>query len=121
VGISYNGRTYAEGKKIGWRDGVRAVWCILKFSPVGDRLRAGAAVPAAGSAPGGGGAHTRSDGPASPGDGVPSGGGAGVPAGDGATSAGDSTPPPGDGAPSTRDAAAPAGHGDRPADRQRSN
>jgi glycosyltransferase involved in cell wall biosynthesis len=31
VGISYNGRTYAEGKKIGWRDGVRAFWCILKY------------------------------------------------------------------------------------------
>jgi glycosyltransferase involved in cell wall biosynthesis len=32
VGVSYAGRTYAEGKKIGWRDGVRAVWCILKYS-----------------------------------------------------------------------------------------
>ena len=32
VGISYNGRTYAEGKKIGWRDGVRALWCIAKYS-----------------------------------------------------------------------------------------
>jgi glycosyltransferase involved in cell wall biosynthesis len=32
VGISYNGRTYAEGKKISWRDGVRALWCILKYS-----------------------------------------------------------------------------------------
>lgn len=31
VGISYNGRTYAEGKKIGWRDGVRALWCIGKY------------------------------------------------------------------------------------------
>jgi hypothetical protein len=39
VGISYNGRTYAEGKKIGWRDGVRAVWCILKFSRTGERVR----------------------------------------------------------------------------------
>lgn len=39
VGISYKGRTYAEGKKIGWRDGVRAVWCILKYSPIGERLR----------------------------------------------------------------------------------
>ena len=39
LGISYNGRTYAEGKKIGWRDGVRAVWCILKFSTTGERLR----------------------------------------------------------------------------------
>ncbi|MGH0033227.1 MAG: glycosyltransferase family 2 protein [Myxococcota bacterium] len=32
VGVSYSGRTYAEGKKIGWRDGVRAVWCILKYN-----------------------------------------------------------------------------------------
>jgi len=32
VGISYHGRTYEEGKKIGWRDGVRAVWCILKYN-----------------------------------------------------------------------------------------
>ena len=31
VGISYNGRTYAEGKHIGWRDGLRAIWCILKY------------------------------------------------------------------------------------------
>jgi glycosyltransferase involved in cell wall biosynthesis len=39
VGISYRGRTYAEGKKIGWRDGIRAVWCILKYSPPGERVR----------------------------------------------------------------------------------
>jgi glycosyltransferase involved in cell wall biosynthesis len=32
VGISYSGRTYAEGKKIGWRDGLRAVWCILRYN-----------------------------------------------------------------------------------------
>jgi glycosyltransferase involved in cell wall biosynthesis len=32
VGISYFGRTYREGKKIGWRDGVRAIWCILKYN-----------------------------------------------------------------------------------------
>jgi glycosyltransferase involved in cell wall biosynthesis len=32
VGISYNGRTYEEGKKIGWRDGVRAVYVILKYN-----------------------------------------------------------------------------------------
>lgn len=32
VGISYHGRTYAEGKKIGWRDGVRALWCILRYN-----------------------------------------------------------------------------------------
>jgi len=33
VGISYSGRTYAEGKKINWKDGVRAVWCIFKYRP----------------------------------------------------------------------------------------
>ena len=32
VGISYYGRTYDEGKKIGWRDGFRAIWCILKYN-----------------------------------------------------------------------------------------
>ncbi|MDH3716539.1 MAG: glycosyltransferase family 2 protein, partial [Planctomycetota bacterium] len=32
VGISYAGRTYEEGKKIGWKDGVRAIWCILKYN-----------------------------------------------------------------------------------------
>jgi hypothetical protein len=32
VGISYYGRTYEEGKKIGWKDGVQALWCILKYS-----------------------------------------------------------------------------------------
>jgi glycosyltransferase involved in cell wall biosynthesis len=31
VGISYSGRTYAEGKKINWKDGMRAIWCILKY------------------------------------------------------------------------------------------
>lgn len=32
VAISYYGRTYAEGKKIGWRDGVHALWCILRYN-----------------------------------------------------------------------------------------
>ena len=32
VGISYYGRTYKEGKKIGWKDGFRAIWCILKYN-----------------------------------------------------------------------------------------
>jgi len=32
VGISYAGRTYGEGKKIGWRDGAAALWCILKYN-----------------------------------------------------------------------------------------
>ncbi|MEX1191959.1 MAG: glycosyltransferase family 2 protein [Brumimicrobium sp.] len=31
VGISYYGRTYEEGKKIGWKDGLRAIWCIFKY------------------------------------------------------------------------------------------
>jgi glycosyltransferase involved in cell wall biosynthesis len=32
VGISYYGRTYEEGKKIGWKDGFEAIWCILKYN-----------------------------------------------------------------------------------------
>jgi len=32
VPISYYGRTYEEGKKIDWKDGVRALWCILKYN-----------------------------------------------------------------------------------------
>jgi glycosyltransferase involved in cell wall biosynthesis len=32
VGIAYYGRTFAEGKKINWKDGVRAIWCILKYN-----------------------------------------------------------------------------------------
>ena len=31
VGISYYGRTFEEGKKIGWKDGVRAIYCIIKY------------------------------------------------------------------------------------------
>jgi hypothetical protein len=31
VGISYWGRTYEEGKKIQWKDGVRALWCLVKY------------------------------------------------------------------------------------------
>jgi hypothetical protein len=38
VGISYQGRTYEEGKKIGWKDGVRALWCLLKYSVKGDAV-----------------------------------------------------------------------------------
>ncbi len=54
VGISYAGRTYDEGKKIGWKDGVRAMYCIVRYSAVRERIherRAGrprtAATPAA--------------------------------------------------------------------------
>ncbi len=65
LGISYNGRTYAEGKKIGWRDGVRAVWCIVKFSETGAKVRAaleergsgGSGTPAAADAVAGNGAQ----------------------------------------------------------------
>lgn len=32
VGVSYSGRTYEEGKKIGWKDGLRALWCIFKYN-----------------------------------------------------------------------------------------
>lgn len=32
VGISYWGRTYEEGKKIGWKDGFRAMYCLIKYS-----------------------------------------------------------------------------------------
>lgn len=31
VSISYHGRTYAQGKKIGWRDGIQAIWCIVRY------------------------------------------------------------------------------------------
>jgi len=39
VGVSYDGRTYDEGKKIGWRDGFRALVCIVRYSALGDRWR----------------------------------------------------------------------------------
>jgi hypothetical protein len=32
VPVSYAGRTYAEGKKIGWRDGFEALWCIVRHN-----------------------------------------------------------------------------------------
>lgn len=35
--ISYHGRSYAEGKKIGWKDGVEALWCIVKYNTMGPR------------------------------------------------------------------------------------
>jgi len=38
VGISYYGRTFAEGKKIGWRDGVRAIYCIFKYGLFNNRV-----------------------------------------------------------------------------------
>ncbi|MEZ5165559.1 MAG: hypothetical protein R2695_03360 [Acidimicrobiales bacterium] len=39
VGISYSGRTYAEGKKINWKDGVAAVRCIVQYGVEGRRNR----------------------------------------------------------------------------------
>ena len=40
IGISFCGRSYAQGKKIGWRDGLRALYCIVKYSPsIRQRLR----------------------------------------------------------------------------------
>jgi len=38
VGISYSGRTFAEGKKINWRDGAWALRCIVRYSPIGERI-----------------------------------------------------------------------------------
>jgi len=46
VGISYAGRTYEEGKKIGWRDGVRALWCIGRYNVGRRRPPAPSRVPA---------------------------------------------------------------------------
>ena len=37
VGISYHGRTYDEGKKIGWKDGVHAIYCMVRYSPLWPR------------------------------------------------------------------------------------
>ena len=39
VGISYWGRTYEEGKKIGWKDGVRALWCLAKYAVKEPKVR----------------------------------------------------------------------------------
>ncbi|MBI2705413.1 MAG: glycosyltransferase family 2 protein [Actinobacteria bacterium] len=47
VGISYHGRTYDEGKKIGWKDGIRAFYCIVRYSPLGQKLRRSRAKKAA--------------------------------------------------------------------------
>jgi len=47
VGISYSGRTYEEGKKIGWKDGVRTLWCILKHGLIKKRAPMRSQSPAA--------------------------------------------------------------------------
>ncbi len=51
VGISYSGRTYEEGKKIGWRDGVRAVWCIVKYRLRRVKVSQPRSIPAAAQVP----------------------------------------------------------------------
>jgi len=51
VGVSYHGRTYAEGKKIGWRDGVRALYCIARYSGPGRAVRGRLDAPARPLAP----------------------------------------------------------------------
>jgi glycosyltransferase involved in cell wall biosynthesis len=51
VGISYSGRTYEEGKKIGWKDGVRALWCIVKYSLKEPRVRLGHVTASLSAAP----------------------------------------------------------------------
>ena len=37
--ISYDGRSYAEGKKIGWKDGVSALWCIVRYNVLGPKAK----------------------------------------------------------------------------------
>ncbi|HVM52306.1 MAG TPA: glycosyltransferase family 2 protein [Acidimicrobiales bacterium] len=53
VGVSYDGRTYAEGKKIGWRDGVHALRCIVRYSSlldsIGSKVGVGSGRPRSGS------------------------------------------------------------------------
>ncbi|MGA8865912.1 MAG: hypothetical protein WB510_03040, partial [Candidatus Sulfotelmatobacter sp.] len=51
VGISYWGRTYQEGKKIGWKDGVRALWCLVKYSVKERQLNVAASQEAEDSTP----------------------------------------------------------------------
>jgi glycosyltransferase involved in cell wall biosynthesis len=51
VGISYDGRTYADGKKIGWADGFRALYCIARYSGLGERAWAQVAPRRRGQAP----------------------------------------------------------------------
>ena len=46
VGISYWGRTYEEGKKIGWKDGFRALWCLLKYAATEPRASYSLTAPA---------------------------------------------------------------------------
>lgn len=45
VAIAYHGRSHADGKKIGWKDGLRALWCIVKYGPLRRARRDGPAAP----------------------------------------------------------------------------
>jgi glycosyltransferase involved in cell wall biosynthesis len=67
VGISYDGRTYADGKKIGWADGLRALYCIARYSGLGERARS-QLVPKrrAGRPPADGAVSPHRDGPRAP-------------------------------------------------------
>jgi len=47
VGISYSGRTYDEGKKIGWKDGVRALWVLAKYGIKEPAVKPGVATTSA--------------------------------------------------------------------------
>ena len=49
VGVSYNGRTYGEGKKIGWKDGVRCLYAILKYNLIKKRGKSPTPSASAGS------------------------------------------------------------------------
>jgi len=49
VGIGYSGRTYAEGKKIGWKDGVRALYCLMKYSIKEPKAKGASARPTSAS------------------------------------------------------------------------
>ncbi len=51
VGISYWGRTYEEGKKIQWKDGVRALWCLLKYCITEPAVAVQQAGPVVGTTP----------------------------------------------------------------------
>jgi glycosyltransferase involved in cell wall biosynthesis len=51
ISISYSGRTYAEGKKIGWKDGLAAIWHVIRFNLLARSGRRTAAAPVAANAP----------------------------------------------------------------------
>ena len=59
AGITYSGRTYEEGKKIGWKDGVRALYCIVKYGVIRRKARGNAARPISPAMPSHGGAASQ--------------------------------------------------------------